>query len=316
MSFKKPIFWDLKKPTLLSNLLYPFSYLVRFNNFINEKKRKKKSDKIKTICIGNIYLGGTGKTPTTIEVYNLLKRINKKIIIGKKYYPEHKDENAILKNISNLILEKSRFDIIQKAIKRQKKIIIFDDGLQDKIIDYDLKFACFHSNNWIGNGRIIPSGPLRELKESIKKYDGIFLQSAFKPNMANSVINSIKKINPKINIFKTKYQPINLKKLNKNKKYLIFSGIGNPENFKKLLIKNKIKIIKELKFPDHYNYTDNDIIKIKKIARSLKAEIITTEKDYIKLNLNNKKDIKCLYVRIKILNQMKLINYIKSKLYG
>ena len=261
-------------------------------------------------------MGGTGKTPTTIEVYNLLKRINKKIIIGKKYYPEHKDENAILKNISNLILEKSRFDIIQKAIKRQKKIIIFDDGLQDKIIDYDLKFACFHSNNWIGNGRIIPSGPLRELKESIKKYDGIFLQSAFKPNMANSVINSIKKINPKINIFKTKYQPINLKKLNKNKKYLIFSGIGNPENFKKLLIKNKIKIIKELKFPDHYNYTDNDIIKIKKIARSLKAEIITTEKDYIKLNSNNKKDIKCLYVRIKILNQMKLINYIKSKFYG
>ena len=316
MSFKKPIFWDLKKPTLLSNLLYPFSYLVRFNNFINEKKRKKKSDKIKTICIGNIYLGGTGKTPTTIEVYNLLKRINKKIIIGKKYYPEHKDENAILKNISNLILEKSRFDIIQKAIKRRKKIIIFDDGLQDKIIDYDLKFACFHSNNWIGNGRIIPSGPLRELKESIKKYDGIFLQSAFKPNMVNSVINSIKKINPKINIFKTKYQPINLKKLNKNKKYLIFSGIGNPENFKKLLIKNKIKIIKELKFPDHYNYTDNDIIKIKKIARSLKAEIITTEKDYIKLNSNNKKDIKCLYVRIKILNQMKLINYIKSKFYG
>ena len=74
MNFKKPIFWDLKKPTLISNLLYPLSYLVRFNNFINEKKQKKKSDKIKTICIGNIYLGGTGKTPTTIEVYNLIKK--------------------------------------------------------------------------------------------------------------------------------------------------------------------------------------------------------------------------------------------------
>ena len=316
MSFKKPIFWDLKKPTLLSNLLYPFSYLVRFNNFINEKKLKKKNDKIKTICIGNIYLGGTGKTPTTIEVYNLIKKINKKIAIGKKYYPAHNDENTILKNISNLILEKSRFDIIQKATKRKIKIIIFDDGLQDKEIDYDLKFVCFHSNNWIGNGRIIPSGPLRELKESIKKYDGVFLQNSFKPNMANSVIKSIKKINPKINIFKTKYQPINLNKLNRNKKYLIFSGIGNPENFKNLLLKNKIKIIKELKFPDHYNYTDNDIVQIKKMARNLKAEIVTTEKDYIKLNSNNKKNIKCLYVRIKILNQMKLINYIKSKFYG
>ena len=316
MSLKKPIFWDLKKPTLLSNLLYPFSYLVRFNNFINERKLKKKNDKIKTICIGNIYLGGTGKTPTTIEIYNLTKKINKKIAIGKKYYPAHNDENTILKNISNLILEKSRFDIIQKATKRKIKIIIFDDGLQDKEIDYDLKFVCFHSNNWIGNGRIIPSGPLRELKESLKKYDGVFLQNSFKPNMANSVIKSIKKINPGINIFKTKYQPINLNKLNRNKKYLIFSGIGNPENFKNLLLKNKIKIIKELKFPDHYNYTDNDIMQIKKMARSLKAEIVTTEKDYIKLNSNNKKNIKCLYVRIKILNQMKLINYIKSKFYG
>ena len=75
------------------------------------------------------------------------------------------------------------------------------------------------------------------------------------------------------------------------------------------------KIIKELKFPDHYNYTDNDIIQIKKMARSLNAEIITTEKDYIKLNSNNKKDIKCLYVKIKIFNQMKLINYIRSKFY-
>ena len=316
MSLKKPIFWDLKKPTLLSNLLYPFSYLVRFNNFINERKLKKKNDKIKTICIGNIYLGGTGKTPTSIEVYNLTKKINKKIAIGKKYYPAHNDENTILKNISNLILEKSRFDIIQKATKRKIKIIIFDDGLQDKEIDYDLKFVCFHSNNWIGNGRIIPSGPLRELKESIKKYDGVFLQNSFKPNMANSVIKSIKKINSRINIFITKYQPINLNKLNRNKKYLIFSGIGNPENFKNLLLKNKIKIIKELKFPDHYNYTDNDIMQIKKMARSLKAEIVTTEKDYIKLNSNNKKNIKCLYVRIKILNQMKLINYIKSKFYG
>ena len=316
MSLKKPIFWDLKKPTLLSNLLYPFSYLVRFNNFINERKLKKKNDKIKTICIGNIYLGGTGKTPTSIEVYNLTKKINKKIAIGKKYYPAHNDENTILKNISNLILEKSRFDIIQKATKRKIKIIIFDDGLQDKEIDYDLKFVCFHSNNWIGNGRIIPSGPLRELKESLKKYDGVFLQNSFKQNMANSVIKSIKKINPGINIFKTKYQPINLNKLNRNKKYLIFSGIGNPENFKNLLLKNKIKIIKELKFPDHYNYTDNDIMQIKKMARSLKAEIVTTEKDYIKLNSNNKKNIKCLYVRIKILNQMKLINYIKSKFYG
>ena len=97
---------------------------------------------------------------------------------------------------------------------------------------------------------------------------------------------------------------------------MIFSGIGNPENFKALLLKNKIKIIKELKFPDHYKYTNDDIKEIKKIAVNLNAKIITTEKDYIKLNSHNKKDIKCLYIKVKILNQMKFMNYIKLKLYG
>ena len=315
MNFKKPKFWDLKKPNLFSNLLYPFSYLIRFNNFLNEIKLKKKSDKIKTICIGNIYLGGTGKTPTVITLYNLTKRLYKKVAIGKKYYPEHRDENIILDNESNLILGKSRLKIIKKAINKKIKLLIFDDGLQEGEIDYDLKFVCFNSNNWIGNGRIIPSGPLRELKESLKKYDAVFLQDTFYSNKNNYLINTIKKINPKIKIFKTKYQPINIKEFDKKKNYLIFSGIGNPENFKNLLLKNKMKIIKELKFPDHYKYTDDDIKEIKDTAVNLKAEIITTEKDYIKLNSNNKKDIKCLYIKIKILNQFKLMNYLKLKLY-
>ena len=316
MNFKKPVFWDLKKPNLFSNILFPFSFLVRLNNFLREMKLKKKSDKIKTICIGNIYIGGTGKTPTTIATFNLIKKLNKKIAIGKKYYPGHWDENIILDNVSNLILDKSRLKIVKKAINKKIKILIFDDGLQDSEIDYDLKFVCFNSNNWIGNGRIIPSGPLREHKESLIKYDGVFLQDTFYSKKNNLVINSIKKINPKINIFKTKYHPINLNEFNKKKNYLIFSGIGNPENFKALLLKNKIKIIKELKFPDHYKYTNDDIKEIKKIAVNLKAEIITTEKDYIKLNSHNKKDIKCLYIKVKILNQMKFMNYIKSKLYG
>jgi len=316
MNFKKPAFWDLEKPTLFAYLLYPFGFLVRFNNFLNEIRLKKKSSKIKTICIGNIYLGGTGKTPTAIETYNLVKKLNKKIAIGKKYYPAHSDENMILDNVSNLILDKSRLKVVRKAINKKIKILIFDDGLQDKDLDYDLKFVCFNSNNWIGNGRIIPSGPLRELKESLIKYDGVFLQDSFKSITNNSVINSIKNINPKINIFQTKYQAININKFNKKKNYLIFSGIGSPENFKNLLIKNKIRVTRHIKFPDHYNYTNDDVKKIKNIADSLKAEIITTEKDYVKLNAYNKKNIKCLYIRVKILNQMKFMNYIKSNLYG
>ena len=96
MNLKKPDFWNLKKPNYISYLLLPFTLPVIFNNFFLKLRSKKIFKKIKTICIGNIYLGGTGKTPTTIKLYNLLKNQNLKIVTAKKYYSNQKDENILL----------------------------------------------------------------------------------------------------------------------------------------------------------------------------------------------------------------------------
>ena len=313
MNFAKPLFWSYQKPNLLSNILLPFTCLIKINNFIINRKKKIKNKKIKTICVGNIYIGGTGKTPTAITLYHLIKEINKAVATAKKFYKSHEDEHIILKKTTNLILGKSRKEIFKKAISNKKKILIFDDGLQDRNVNYDLKFVCFNSSKWIGNGRLIPSGPLREKIDSLIKYDGIFLKDHTKNK--NNIIKQIKKINPKIKIFKTYYKPNCLNKIDKKKRYLIFSGVGNPENFKEILKKNKIKVIKEIVFPDHYNYSDNDINKIQKIAKTLDAEIITTEKDYVKIKNSSKKNIKYFKVNLKISNQKKLLNFIKHKLY-
>ena len=313
MNFAKPLFWSYQKPNLLSNILLPFTCLIKINNFIINRKKKIKNKRIKSICVGNIYIGGTGKTPTAITLYHLIKEINKAVATAKKFYKSHEDEHIILKKTTNLILGKSRKEIFKKAISNKKKILIFDDGLQDRNVNYDLKFVCFNSSKWIGNGRLIPSGPLREKIDSLIKYDGIFLKDHTKNK--NNIIKKIKKINPKIKIFKTYYKPNCLNKIDKKKRYLIFSGVGNPENFKEILKKNKIKVIKEIVFPDHYNYSDNDINKIQKIAKTLDAEIITTEKDYVKIKNSSKKNIKYFKVNLKISNQKKLLNFIKHKLY-
>ena len=66
--------------------------------------------------------------------------------------------------------------IIKHAVKKNHEIIIFDDGLQERGIDYDLKFVCFDSKIWLGNGYLIPSGPLRETIKSLKRYDCVFLK--------------------------------------------------------------------------------------------------------------------------------------------
>ena len=79
MKLKKPYFWDLPKPNLLSFLLIPFSLPVVLRNFLFHFLKKKKSSDIKTICVGNIYLGGTGKTPLTIMISNILKQEGVKV---------------------------------------------------------------------------------------------------------------------------------------------------------------------------------------------------------------------------------------------
>ena len=309
MKFNKPKFWDTKKISFLSILLLPLTIPFIINNFILEIKKKKKFNKIKSICVGNIYIGGTGKTPLTIELYNIFQRLDYKVSTAKKYYKDHLDEQIILKNKTNLIISPSREEAIKIAISRKDDLIIFDDGLQEKIIDYDFKFVCFNSENWTGNGFLIPAGPLREKIESLIKYDAVFLNG--NTHNTDKVKEFIIKINPKIEIFETNYRPINLNKIDLTRKFLAFSGIGNSDNFKKTLLKNNIDVIKEIIYPDHYNYNKIDITNIKDQAKKINAKVITTEKDYVKIAPEVKDEISFLEIELKIKNEEKLINFIK-----
>jgi len=312
MKFKKPKFWDLKKPNLASILLKPLTLPIKINNFYLNFKTKKKIHNIKTICVGNIYLGGTGKTPTSIKLYNILKELNFNVATAKKYYPNQKDEQTILKIKTKFILEITRTNIIKKALKENIELLIFDDGLQDKQVFYDIQFVCFDGTNWIGNGCLIPSGPLREQFNSIKKFDGIFLKDIFSDQ--EKIISEIKKCAPNIKIFNTVSKPKNLKKHDLNSRYIIFSGIGNPNSFKNTLLKNNFKIEKEIIFPDHYNYVSKDIQKIKSQAQKLNAKIITTEKDYVKILENDRSDINYLEIDLEVEEEQNLINFLKKRL--
>lgn len=313
MKFKKPKFWDLKKPNFFSYLLLPFTIPLLINNFLLDKKNKKKSDKIKTICVGNIYIGGTGKTPTTIKLYEILNKLEFNTSIGKKIYSSHYDEKMLLEKKTNLISAKSRKKILDIAVQNNLDCLIFDDGLQDKNLSYNLQIVCFDSYDWIGNGKLIPSGPLREKILSLKKYDAVFLKNTVLVD--SNIIDIIKKINPKIKIFETKYRILNLNKFNLSDKYLVFSGIGSPTNFNKTLIKEGFNIVEEINFPDHFDYKNKDIDLIKNRASKLGAKIITTEKDFIKISDDINESIDFLEVNLEIKNEIDLINFLKLKLY-
>ena len=313
MIVKKPFFWDLKKPNLVAYLLLPLTLIIKVNNFFLNSKKKLLNKNIKSICIGNIYIGGTGKTPTTIKIYKILKKFETNIIIGKKFYNNQVDEIKLLKKECKILINKNRSMILKKAENQNKKIIIFDDGLQDSAISYNLKIVCFDGKKLIGNGLLLPSGPLRENIDSLRHYDCLIIKDA--DSKINNFTRLAKSINKRIKIFYSYTQIKNLKKLSKQNKYLVFSGIGNSDSFKNLLIKNKFNVIKEIVFPDHFDYRNNDIEKIKKLSKQLKAKILTTEKDFLRINKNYRNNIDFVKIDLIIKNEKNFIKFLKFKIY-
>tara|TARA_B100001057_G_scaffold426490_1_gene450672 strand:+ start:3181 stop:4137 length:957 start_codon:yes stop_codon:yes gene_type:complete len=314
MKFKKPKFWDYKKPNLIAYLLTPLNLFIRINNIILNIKPKKKYRNIKTICVGNIYVGGTGKTPTVIKLYEIFKKNKLKVSTAKKFYSDQTDEHTILRNRAEFITSDSREKIIQKAIKENYELLIFDDGLQDRQINYDFKIVCFDSENWIGNGFLIPSGPLREKIDSLKKYDALIIKNIDKKSNKDKIYHSINKLNPKIKIFNSFFKIENKSEFSLNDKFLIFSGIGNSNSFKKILIENNFNVVEEIIFPDHFDYKTHDILNLLEIADNKNIKIITTEKDYVKIPKNLREKIKFIKIDLEILEQKQLTELIESKI--
>ena len=235
MKFVKPNFWQTKN--LISSFLFPLTVVTWVINTLKNITSKKKFF-IKTICVGNIYLGGTGKTSLAIEIQKLLSKKFKTVFI-KKNYLNQLDEITLLDKKGKVISNKNREKALTLASKKKFNLAILDDGLQQKNIEYGVKIICFNSKEGLGNGWLLPAGPLRENINQLKKYDIAFINGEKKNN---KLLSKIKTINKNLMIFKGKYKPTNLDKFNLNKDYLMFCGIGNPHEFEKTLTKKNFYI--------------------------------------------------------------------------
>ena len=307
MRLIKPKFWDTKN--FISLILYPFSIVTYLIN-ISKKISIKKNYEIKTICIGNIFIGGTGKTSLAIEINELLKKRFKTVFI-KKNYVNQSDEINLLNNKGKIISSTNREDALLNASKKNYQVAILDDGLQQKNINYDLKILCFNSEYALGNEYMLPAGPLRENLNVIKNYDLIFLNGEKKNS---KLLSKLKSINKNLKIFEGKYKPLNLKNFNLRKKYLMFCGIGNPNEFEKTLIKYKFNIIKKKIYPDHHKFKNIELKKLKDNAKKENLTLVTTEKDFFRLNKFERKNIKFLKIKLEIKDKIKLKKILISKL--
>jgi len=319
---KTPKFW-YSKNSIISILLRPISFLWVLGSIL----RKKKSydfNNIKIIKVGNVVAGGSGKTPTVISIVRKLANSKYQVhIISRGYkgsikkstlvntdihsYKEVGDESIILSKIAPTWIGNNRIESIKNAQKMGAKIVVLDDGIQDTSIKGDLNLLVFNGLQGLGNGKIIPAGPLREkLSDSIKKCHLSIIIDEDINNIANKLNNLLPIIKAKINI-ESEY-------LNnfKNKNVVAFCGLGFPEKFFKTIKEIGCNIRYKKSFPDHYQYKEKDLKELIDIAIKYNSLLITTEKDHIKILKKYRNRIYYFPITVDFIND-KIIN---DKLYS
>ena len=272
---------------------------------------KPKKLPVKVISVGNISLGGTGKTPAIIFFANQLIKSGKKVGIVSRGYGRKNRDIKILINADNnskvedygdepiflssrlrnipIAVGANKFNAALQLIKKNKvDVLLFDDGFQTRKIYRDLDIVLLNAFNGIKDYRMVPFGILREPAKCIGRADFVIFTKDNLINPKSEVSHLIGKyIND--NVFYSAYKLEKIfsesSKDNFNKdKVIVVSGVGDPHSFESSLLKENVSILYHFKFRDHHNYDQADINKIIKASKTMNAlSIVTTEKDYVKL---------------------------------
>ena len=311
MFLKAPNFWH--KKNLISCLLYPFSVIYLLGYFFSYYSKKSHKINKPIICIGNLVAGGAGKTPVAIALGKILKELNidfaylsigygrkvkKSILVDRKKHNSREvgDESLLLSEIATTFVAKDRFVGAKTIVEKLKKdLIIMDDGLQNNVLKKDLSILIIDGNYVFGNNFIIPAGPLREpIFIGIKKADLIVVIGEDKKQIIKDFC-----INKKV--IKAKIKTINHKEFAK-KSVVAFCGIGRPKKFFDSLVQNSIDVVDKISYSDHYQYKKRDIEQMIDLAKKKNSILITTKKDWVRLDKIYQEQINYLDIEIEFEN--------------
>ena len=279
----------------------------------------------KVISVGNITLGGTGKT-TLVEYLSAKLSLSghKVAVLSRGYKRDSRrpgaqglgDEPAMLAyNLPrvSVVVDKNRIRAAQTAIRDYAPdTLILDDGLQQWKIFKNLEIVTIDAQNPFGNYHMLPAGFLREPLSALKRADIFMLTQVSSAPDLDGLMVKLKRINSRALIVESRHEPEGISRLDqtdelidlefiKGKSALIFSGIGNPEGFKNSVCELGIKVVKYFRFADHHDYTQADILRVVGEAKENNLEtIITTQKDAVKIRELKVKGSGILVLKIKL----------------
>lgn len=331
MALKTPDFWYKKtksKTTLpfAQALLSPMSSLYQCGHKLKLSLFHTRKADIPVFCIGNITMGGSGKTPTCIAINELVKKhklFSTPYFLTRGYggtepgprrIEEHDtpsqvgDEPLLLASHSKTMVSKDRYHGAKKAQELGADCIIMDDGMQNLSLKKDISFLVIDGNVGLGNKKTFPAGPLREpLGFALKRTDAVIIIGDDLHNISSQIPSNTPIFGAHIEVFENS-------KLNKNHDYIAFAGLGIPDKFFRTLSENNYNVVDTYSFADHHKYTEEDILPILEHAQSSYARLITTEKDYVRLPKDLQNHIYMLPIKLTWNDEPSIYEFIKDRI--
>jgi len=300
----------MKDINIISLLLLPISIIYGFSVFLYNLLTISYKSKTNVICVGNITMGGTGKTPFVINLINQFKKSGyKNIIVVSRGYKgsiikptlvdlkNHKaqqvgDEPLLIAKYTQVVVAKNKKAGVKYAESLGADMIILDDGLQNPTVKKDKTIIVVDGYKGFGNNLVFPSGEKREFIFNRLKNANAIVITGIRGDIYKTLKN---KYGDKV--YFASYE-VEKKPFNDNQSVIAFSGLGNNEKFFETVRQCGYPIRAKISYPDHYKYIDKDIQDLNEIAGKALAKLITTEKDFVRLDEKQKLNVTPLSIKM------------------
>ncbi len=326
---KTPKFWNAGSKSILPHVLAPLSAVYQAANWLNRSQTKTEAVSVPVICIGNVVAGGAGKTPVAIAIAQFLQKSGwtphflsrgyggslegpERVVLDVHDASKVGDEPLLLAGVAPTWISKDRLAGANAAIAAGANVVVMDDGLQNLSIEKTLSVLVIDGDFGIGNGRLIPAGPLRETPaQAVKKSDAIVIVGE------KDTGDQLHFMTEDVPVFRARIVPHALQSELVGEKVVAFAGIGRPGKFFKSLELAGADIVAAIEFADHHPFSRNDIMQLVEKAALHNAALVTTRKDYVRLPIDAKMmttvfDIDLLFEKPKALQNL-LINSLGSR---
>ena len=296
MASEAPPFW-WEKPDWRAALLWPFSWVYGKIAVSRMDRAKPKDVDVPVLCVGNLTVGGGGKTPTSVAIAATARKLKLSPGVISRGYggmttgvhlvdKDHDlakmvgDEPLLIAQHVPIAVSANRFAAAKLLIDNGCNFIIMDDGFQSMRLKSDFNLVVVDSRRGIGNGHVIPAGPLRApVIPQMRHADAVLKTGA--GDGADSVIRLAARAGKQV--LEAKAVPVNAAAV-KNKRVLAFAGIADPDKFFDTLTTIGAYISLARTWPDHHFFADDELAELAQTAEAGDLMLVTTEKDAMRLS--------------------------------